>query len=179
MKKTIVMIFAAMVMVGSLAACQQTGGAKVAVLDPNKVFTTCDACKQGGDYLRSLSQGLQKDLTDMQAAMQEDKSDDAPAKFQARYQEIQQKMVGEQSRIAEKLDTVFQKAMSDYRSKNGVSVILNRDNVLSFDDAQDATDAVIAAMNAQQIDLEIPAAEEKAEQPAAAAPEQAEEKKAE
>lgn len=173
MKKTIVILFAALAMTASLAACQQTGGTKIAVLDPNKVFTTCEACVEGGDYLRSLGKDLQTELTEMQQTMQDDKGEDAAAKFQARYQEIQKKMVDEQTRIANKLDEAFQKAMEDYRSKNGVAMLLNKDNVLSYASTEDATDAIVAAMDAQKIDLEVPAKapakdEEKAE-PAAEA----------
>ena len=178
MKKTIVILCAALALSASLAACQQKGAARVAVLDPNKVFTSCDACKQGGEYLRSLGQGLQQELTEMQASMKDDKSEDAPMKFPERYQEIQQKMVGEQTRIAGTLDETFQKVMTDYRAKNSVDVILNKENVLSFDETQDATDSIIAAMNAAAVDLQLPATdEEKAEEAAPA--EVKEEKKAE
>lgn len=173
MKKTIVTLFAALALVASLAACQQTGGTKIAVLDPNKVFTTCQACVEGGDYLRGLGQELQQRMTEMQQTMQDDKSEDAPAKFQEMYQQIQQQMVGEQTRIATKLDKAFQEAMEGYRAKNGVAILLNKENVLSYSAAEDATDAIVAAMDAQKIDLEIPAKEAKAEE---AAPAQAEDK---
>jgi len=174
MKNVIVTLAAALVLAASLAGCQQKGAAGVAVLDPNKVFTTCAACVQGGDYLRTLGQGLQQELTEMQGALQGETgeaSEDVVAKFQARYQEIQQKMVGEQTRIATKLDEAFQKVMEEYRAKNGVAVILNKENVLSFDGATDATDAIIAALDAAAVDLEIPAAAApEAAAPAEAAP---------
>jgi outer membrane protein len=161
MKKVIVTLAAVLVLAVALAGCQKKGTPTVAVLDPNKVFTTCEPCVQGGDYLRGLGQSLQQELAGMQGALQGAEGgggEEAVAKFQARYQEIQQQMIGEQTRIAEKLDKAFQKVMEDYRVKNGVAVILNKENVLSFDGTVDATEAVIAALNATAIDLEIPAA---------------------
>lgn len=176
MKKTIVTLFAALALVASLAACQQTGGTKIAVLDPNKVFTTCQACVEGGDYLRGLGQELQQRMTEMQQTMQDDKSEDAPAKFQEMYQQIQQQMVGEQTRIATKLDKAFQEAMEGYRAKNGVAILLNKENVLSYSAAEDATDAIVAAMDAQKIDLELPAPKGEDAKAEEAAPAQAEDK---
>lgn len=173
MKNGIVTLAAALVLAASLAGCQQKGAVGVAVLDPNKVFTTCEACVQGGDYLRTMGQGLQQELTEMQGTLQGENGEpaaEAVAKFQARYQEIQQKMVGEQTRIATKLDEAFQKVMEEYRAKNGVAVILNKENVLSFDGATDATDAIIAALNAAAVDLELPAAAPEAAAPETAAP---------
>ncbi|BBD07036.1 OmpH family outer membrane protein [Desulfovibrio ferrophilus] len=154
-----------------LASCQQKEAAKVAVLDPGQVFQTCDVCLEGGNYLRGLSDKMRVELTEMQASMQTDTSEDAPKKFQERYAALQAEMQEEQNRIAGMLNETFVKIMNEYRAKNNVGVIMNKENVLSFDEADDITEAMIAAMNGANIDLALP---EKAE----AAP-AAEEKKSE
>lgn len=171
--KKIVTLAAAVALVASLAACQQKTTGKVAVLDPTEVFTSCAPCQEGGEYLRGLSQNLQQELTSLQASMQDDTSEEAPAKFQERYQQIQKRMTDEQTRIAGKLDDAFQQVMTDYRAKAGVSVILNKENVLAYDAEQDVTAEVIAAMNAANIDLELPEAAAPAAEEAAPEGEQA------
>lgn len=154
-----------------LAACQQKEPAKVAVLDPGLVFQTCDVCKEGGDYLRGLNDKMRTELTEMQASMQGDTSEDAPQKFQERYAELQAEMMEEQNRIAGLLNDTFVKLMNDYRANNNVSVIMNKENVLSFDEGDDITTAMIEAMNGAGIDLGLPAeAPAKAEPAEEAAP---------
>lgn len=168
MKSKVNLLVAACAALMLLASCQQKEASKIAVLDPAQVFQTCDVCVKGGEYLRGMSDKMRTELTEMQAAMQSDTSEEAPKKFQERYAELQAEMAAEQNRIAGKLNDGFVQIMNEYRAKNGVAVILNKENVLSFDETQDITAAMIAAMNESGIDLGLP---EKAEAaPAAAAP---------
>jgi len=158
-----------------LGACQKEA-AKVAVLDPGKVFQTCDVCVKGGNYLRGLSEKMRTELTELQASMQNDTSENAPQKFQERYSQMQGEMMEEQNRIAGLLNDAFVKLMNDYRTKNNVMVIMNKENVLSYDEKDDITDAMIAAMNGAGIDLALPVETPAAAPADAAAP--AEEKAA-
>ena len=150
------MLIVALAAVLLLGACQKNA-AKVAVLDPGKVFQTCDVCVEGGNYLRGLSEKMRTELTELQASMQNDTSEDAPQKFQERYSQMQGEMMEEQNRIAGLLNDAFVKLMNDYRAQNNVSVIMNKENVLSYDETDDITEAMIAAMNGAKIDLALPA----------------------
>lgn len=166
-----------------VSACQQQGGSKIAVIDPSEVFKTCAVCKQGGEYLKARSEAMRAELTQMQADLQGNTDEDAPKKFQERYTAMQSEIMGEQNRIASLLNEAFTSVVEDYRAKNGVAVVLSKEDVLSMDGSVDATAAIIKAMDAKKVDLALPEIEApKAEAPEAE-PEEAkapaEEKKSE
>ena len=178
--KSRVFIIAALAAMLLLSACQQQkGGAKIAVIDPTEVFQTCSVCKKGGEYLKARSEAMRTELTTMQQALQGDTSEDAPQKFQERYAALQEELMGEQNRIATLLNEAFVSVVEDYRTKNGVSVVLSKEDVLSMDESVNITQAVIEAMNAKNVDLELPEVEAPKAAPAEDEAAPAEEKKAE
>lgn len=169
MKFRNVLLAVAAVAVLGLAACNQTSSPKVAVIDPAEVFQTCAAGVEGGEYLRAQGENMQAELTSLQESLQKDGGEEAASDFQARLQEMRTQMGEEQNRIAGILNEAFTKAMDDYRAQNNVSVLLNKENVLSYNEADDATQAIIKLMDAADIDLQLNAAEETAPEAAAEA----------
>ncbi|WP_461210273.1 OmpH family outer membrane protein [Desulfocurvus sp. DL9XJH121] len=150
------LILAALAATLLLAACQQQGGAKIAVIDPSEVFKACEVCKKGGEYLKAKSEAMRAELTALQAAAKGGEDKEASAKFQERYTVMQNDLMGEQTRIAGLLNDAFTKVVKEYREKNGVSLVLSREDVLSMDDSADITAAVIKAMDTAAIDLALP-----------------------
>lgn len=155
--KSRIFVIAALAAMLLLTACQQqkaTG--KIAVIDPSEVFQTCGVCKEGGEYLKARSEAMRTELTAMQAALQSDTSEDAPKKFQERYAALQEELMGEQTRIANLLNDAFSNVVEEYRVENGVAVVLSKEDVLSMDESVNITQAVIKAMDAKGVDLELP-----------------------
>lgn len=165
-----------------LAACNQDKGKpRVAVVDADKVLTDCQAGKKGMDALRALSEDISAKLKKMEAEMGEDKGQDKMMAFQQALATARSEVNGEQMRLMGILQKAFEEAVENYRSSNGLDVVLLKEQTLSVAPEADATKAIVAAMDAKNIDLSRPApkAEEKPAEAAPAAPAAPAEKPAE
>ncbi|NJB68859.1 Skp family chaperone for outer membrane proteins [Desulfobaculum xiamenense] len=175
MKFKLMFAAALLAAMGCLAGCQKQETEKIALVDPAEVFQTCDACVAGGEYLRGMGQQMQARLAAIQQPAEGEMDKDAMKKAQDEFIALQQKISSEQQRIVEKLNGEFKSVMDDYRAKNGVSVILNKQQALSYGETADATKAVVEALNARKIDLGITAETAAPEATPEAAPEAAKE----
>ncbi|GAB6177815.1 hypothetical protein JCM16814_27060 [Desulfobaculum senezii] len=155
MKLKLMFAAALMLALTGLAGCQQQSADKIAIVDPAEVFQSCEACVAGGDYLRGMGQQLQGRLAEIQKPADDSADDGALKKAQEEFMQMQEHMSGEQRRIVEKLNEEFSAVLDEYRAENGISVVLNKQQALSYGDNADITKAVVEAMNARNIDLGI------------------------
>lgn len=143
-----------------LAACNQDKGKpRVAVVDADKVLSECDAGKKGMEALRAMSEEMSAKLKDLEAGMGEDPAK-APEKMEAFQQALAQArndINREQMRLMGLLQKGFEESVEGYRAKNGLDVVLLKEQVLAVAPDADATPAIIAAMDAKKIDLSKPA----------------------
>ena len=171
------MLIAAMCLaIMGLAACNQDKGKpRVAVVDADKVLSECDAGKKGMEALRAMSEEMSAKLKDLEADMGEDPAK-APGKMEAFQQALAQArndINREQMRLMGLLQKGFEESVEGYRAKNGLDVILLKEQVLAVAPDADATPAIIAAMDAKKIDLARPEAPAAPTAPTEAAPTEA------
>ncbi|UIJ38043.1 OmpH family outer membrane protein [Desulfobaculum bizertense] len=173
MRIKLMVVAVLMLALAGLTGCQQEQKAspKLAVVDANEVYQNCDFCVEAGEYLKGLSMEFQQKVATLQAQTTGKEKPDAAAMKAMRDEamKLQQKMTGEQQRLVTILDKELKSALDAYRAEKGLSVIMNRQQAVSFDESSDVTKDIIAAMNARKIDLGIPAPEKKE----SAAPEKA------
>lgn len=137
-----------------LTGCDQgpAPSMKVAVVDSNQVMLESAAGKAGMDYLRGLSGELQEELMAMQQSMGNQTAEDSQL-FQERFASSQAKMSEEQNRIIAVLNENYEQVLESYRLENNISVIIGSESAVSFSDAADITQDIIAAMNELDLDL--------------------------
>ncbi len=165
------LIAALCVAVMGLAACNQDKGKpRVAVVDADKVLSECQAGKKGMDALRAMSEEISAKLKTMEAEMGEngDKSQEKMQAFQQALGQARNEINREQMRLMGLLQKGFDEAVEEYRAKNGLDVILLREQALAVAPEADASKAIIAALDAKNIDISKPA-EAAPEAPAAPA----------
>jgi outer membrane protein len=155
-----------------LAACQNQApqtGPSLRVVDHEAVFRQSEAGQKSMTYLQDMNQKFMTELGEMQK--QEAATEEEQAKLQAEMQasmnNFRMQLTTEQERIVGILNEAFTKAIEDYRQAQNVSMVLAVENVIAYDPALNATDDIIAAMNAMNIDIEPAAEEAQAEEPAA------------
>lgn len=167
---------------------QPPASPKVGVVDPNEVYANCKACTEASQYLQKMSAAMQAEVMDAQKAMQADPKDekakDEKAKeenskrFQEALMKYQSAVGKEQGRIVTILNDGFLQAVEGFRSKNGYSVILTKENAVAMAPDADVTKGVIEVMNGMDLKWQAVAEEKKAEPAAAPAAVPAEEKPA-
>jgi len=153
------LIAALCVAVMGLAACNQDKGKpRVAVVDADKVLSECQAGKKGMDALRAMSEEISAKLKTMEAEMGEngDKSQEKMQAFQQALGQARNEINREQMRLMGLLQKGFDEAVEEYRAKNGLDVILLREQALAVAPEADASKAIIAALDAKNIDLSKP-----------------------
>jgi len=165
MMRKAVKFFAAFAAILVLSACNQPSGdgAKIVVIDPGKIFRECTVGMEASKYFKDVNEKFQADAQSLQEDMQKNKNDENTKRFQKIMAEYQAKMGAEQTRIATLLDGKFKEVLNEYRAKNNVGVVLNKSEVLSFDEQADVTDAIIKAMNEMHIELFPPQEPEQGE----------------
>lgn len=180
MKRMCTVMLPALILLVALAGCSQQAGKQgpsIAVIDPQQVFSECDSCLKAGDYLKKIGTDMQDELKAAQADMQADPSDENKQKFQDLVANYQTKVQAEQQRVVNLLNDAFTDVLDTYRAENGFDVVLPKEGVVSFGEKSDITAAVVAALNARNVDLQLP--EEGAEPAAETAAEPAAETAAE
>lgn len=177
-------LLAAAAMVLFLAACQNQAPQAVPslrVVDHEAVFRQSEAGQKSMTYLQGMNQKFMAELGEMQK--QEAATEEEQAKLQADMQSsmnnYRMQLTTEQERIVGLLNEAFTKAIEDYRQAQNVSVVLAVENVIAYDPALNATDDIIAAMNAMNIDIEPAAEKAPTGEPAADAEAETEAKPAE
>ena len=161
MKKLVLLCVAVfcLALVGCNQEMKSDSSAKVAVVDPAKVFQDSQPGKDGMAYLEKVSAEVQQKFKDLQKEAAESKGQD-PASvndLQAQVAKIQERVSAEQQMVVTKLNDLFQKVLEQYRKENGVSLVIPAEQALSFDESADATAAIVAIMNKENVTFESPA----------------------
>jgi Skp family chaperone for outer membrane proteins len=167
----ILILFMAVGLMIATAACQQNqdaaqapagaaveAPAKIGVVNAQRVITESEAGKKAMEMLRSESENLQTTIAELQAEIAE--LEEGTPETQARAEELQQKMAEyqmlmqvEQNRLVAVLNTNFEEVMEEYRTANNYDILIPAESVLSYNTEVEATDALIEAMNARDIEI--------------------------
>lgn len=161
MKKLVLLCAAVfcLALVGCNQEMKSDSSPKVAVVDPAKVFQDSQPGKDGMAYLEKVSAEVQQKFKDLQKEAAESKGQD-PASvndLQAQVAKIQERVSAEQQMVVTKLNDLFQKVLEQYRKENGVALVIPAEQALSFDESADATAAIVAIMNKENVTFESPA----------------------
>lgn len=161
MKKLVLLCVAVfcLALVGCNQEMKADSSPKVAVVDPAKVFQDSQPGKDGMAYLEKVSAEVQQKFKDLQKEAAESKGQD-PASvndLQAQVAKIQERVSAEQQMVVTKLNDLFQKVLVQYRKENGVALVIPAEQALSFDESADATAAIVAIMNKENVTFESPA----------------------
>ncbi len=176
--KKIIIALCALILCFGLVACNETkeSGPSIAVVDAARVFKDCKSGLEAMNYLKDMSQELQAEARAAQEAVQKEQNEENTVAFQKALAKYQTKMGAEQQRIVGILNEKFNEILDKYRADHNLSVVLSKDNALSFNDDADITGKIIAEMDKLEIDIKAGAPEEKVEEKAAAPEEMTQEK---
>lgn len=161
MKKLVLLCVAifCLALVGCNQEMKADSSPKVAVVDPAKVFQDSQPGKDGMAYLEKVSAEVQQKFKDLQKEAAEAKGQDVTSvnDLQAQVAKIQERVSAEQQMVVTKLNDLFQKVLVQYRKENGVALVIPAEQALSFDESADATAAIVAIMNKENVTFESPA----------------------
>ncbi|MFA9394885.1 MAG: OmpH family outer membrane protein [Halodesulfovibrio sp.] len=161
MKKLVLLCVAVfcLALVGCNQEMKADSSPKVAVVDPAKVFQDSKPGKDGMAYLEKVSAEVQQKFKDLQKEAAESKGQDTASvnDLQAQVAKIQERVSAEQQMVVTKLNDLFQKVLEQYRKENGVALVIPAEQALSFDESADATAAIVAIMNKENVTFESPA----------------------
>jgi outer membrane protein len=161
MKKLVLLCVAVfcLALVGCNQEMKADSSPKVAVVDPAKVFQDSKPGKDGMAYLEKVSAEVQQKFKDLQKEAAESKGQDTASvnDLQAQVSKIQERVSAEQQMVVTKLNDLFQKVLEQYRKENGVDLVIPAEQALSFDESADATAAIVAIMNKEDVTFESPA----------------------
>lgn len=164
--------FAAALLAPSAASAQAIPAAVVAVVDLDRVTSSCNACKTAATTLKSqvssfesrrntLASSLQTEQKSIQTAIDALKGKDPDAAlqarvkaFQAKAQSSEQELAGQQTQIQrnqsyiqkqilDKLGPIYQQVMS----RRGANVLVEAGATLATATSVDVTNDVLAALN--------------------------------
>ena len=139
-------------------ATEVGGPSSVAVVDMNRVLLESEA---GAEAMRILSAMNERYLSEVNVLRQELAEDETEANYE-RLKEtaarLQETVVAEQERYSSLLMEYAERLLADIREQGGWDLILDAAQVRSHSLAIDVTDDLIAAMNAEGIDLAADAA---------------------
>ena len=155
-----------------VSACEQKGST-FAVADLQRVMRDCDAGKKVVDKLSAMAKESEDKLKPLQEKLDKKPDDaDLQAQLQQAYMPLQQRMQAEQQNMMNQLVDATLRVVNKYREQKGYAAILPADVVFSIDAKLDVTNDLIAAVNAENIDLKpLPEPKEPAAAPAAPAAE--------
>lgn len=163
MKRITTLLTATLLGLLLLAGCNQQPGITVGVVDEAAAFQKNQAAAKAMEYLQNLGGPLQQKAEAAYKTMQEDQNEENVAAYKAAMAELQQVMNGEQQRIVALIDAKFNEILENYRKEKGLTMILSKESVISFDNTVEITDDIVAAMDALELDFKAPAAEPAAE----------------
>ena len=148
MKKIFVILCTA-ALAFALTACKSESS-NVVTVNAAQVFQESESGKQAKEYLEQLATEMQNDLQKFQEeydqAAPADKAD-VQKKLQATVIDYQQKMRSEEQQILNNLTETYQSVLDEYRTANGVTVILRSEVIASAAPEADITSKIIEAMN--------------------------------
>lgn len=174
-----------------LPACQQSEGKDsapaLAIVDMARVMRDSEPGKAGVQFLETMQAAMQKELDAIQQKLEKDSANEA---LQQELQQVlmtsQQRIQAEQQNVVTILYDTTQRVINNYREQQGLALILAAEAAAAYSTSADVTNAIIAALNKQNISFKPvteapakPAAPEAASQPDnAASPDGKDENKA-
>lgn len=163
---------AAAVAAPSAAMAQRAPAAVVVVVDTDRVYRECNACKTAQTQLQTQAQSLQNrqqtlvnqlrpEGQSIQTALQglNGKEPDAALKkriqdFQQKEQQanqelgrLQQNLQSIQANVVRQIETRLRPAINQVMTQRGANLAVDVDSTLAHSQATDVTDAVLAALN--------------------------------
>lgn len=155
-----------------VSACEQQGST-FAVADLQRVMRDCDAGKQGVEKLSAIAREAEEKLKPLQDKLDKKPDDaDLQAQLQQMYAPLQQRMQLEQQNVLNQLQDGILRVVNKYREQKGYAAILPSEVAFSIDPKLDVTNDLIAAVNAEKIEIKpLPEPKEPAAAPAAPAAE--------
>lgn len=126
---------------------------RVAVVDETRIFNESNAGLEGVKMLNELNKSLREQLAGMQAAAQDNGTDEDVANFRAAVQRYQEIMNSQQSALYEAVQESYVTILAEYRQANNIDVVFGQENALSYNPDVDITEEVIAALNTANVEL--------------------------
>ena len=164
---------AAAVAVPTAAPAQRAPAAVVVVVDSNRVFRECNACRTAEAQLQSqvkalqtrqqtLATQLRTESQSIQQAGEALKGKEPDAALRKRVQDFQQKeqqaneelartqrnLQSIQANVIRQIETRYNPAVSQVMAQRGANLAVDVDSTIAHAPAVDVTDAVLAALNA-------------------------------
>jgi outer membrane protein len=176
----------------SVATAQQIPGAIVVVVDTERVYGECTACRAAQAQLQTqlqqlqargaqLGQPLQAELQSLQAAAQAAQGQPDAAlqqraqAFQAQQESAQRELQGREEQlrrnqafVVEQINQRMWPVVTQIMQQRGANLAVDRGSTLAINPALDVTDQVLAALNQQlpSVNVNAPApAQQPAQQP--------------
>lgn len=150
--RTISALALSLVLIFSVTGC---ANAKIAVVDPARLFQESAPGKAGIEHLKQLEAAMQEQLKTAQGMVEKAPNDEAlRARVQKTFVGYQQLVNAEQQKVLQKINGLMQKTLEDYRAKKGYSAIMNTESLLAFDPQSDVTKEVIEEMNRNTVSFE-------------------------
>lgn len=150
--RTISALALSLVLVFSVTGC---ANAKIAVVDPARLFQESAPGKAGIEHLKQLETAMQEQLKTAQGMVEKAPNDEAlRARVQKTFVGYQQLVNAEQQKVLQKINGLMQKTLENYRAKKGYSAIMNTESLLAFDPQSDVTKEVIEEMNQNKVSFE-------------------------
>jgi Skp family chaperone for outer membrane proteins len=144
--------------------CKSETKPKLAVVDPETVFTKSAISEKGNAYLQSILSDFQAEFEELQKkidAASDDEKQTIQAEMQINLVKIQQQLNIAQQHINVVISESFDKALETYRFRNGYDMIFHSAAVLASGTNIDVTMSVLDELNAMAaaIDFSLPPTE--------------------
>ncbi len=151
MNKIITVMLVFYILMGSVIGCTS---AKIGVVDPIKLFQESTPGKAGMDHLKSIEESMQGQIEVAQGILDKSKDKNVQDRFQKIFMEYQQIINTEQQRVIEVVNTLIQETLDKYRQDQGYSILMSKDNLLSYAPSDDVTNDIIVILNRSNIRFE-------------------------
>lgn len=152
-----------------VSACEQQGST-FAVANLQRVMSECDLGRQGMERLNAFAKEAEEKLKPLQEKLDKKPDDaDLQAELQQAYMPLQQRMQLEKQNVFSQLEDNVLRVVNKYREQKGYAAILDSGATFSVNPKLDVTNDLIAAVNAEKIELK-PLPEPKAPAATPAAP---------
>ncbi len=128
----------------SLMGC----ASQVGIINPTRLFEESDSGKSAIMHIEKMDATIQEQLVEAQQALQAKPNDEALREhLQTVFMGYQEMTTAERQKVLGEVNVQMAESLDAYRKENNITVIMNHESVLSYDEAADITDDVIAKMN--------------------------------
>jgi len=162
------------------ASAQRIGGAVVAVVDAERIYRECTACKTAQTQLQQQAQSLQQRAQQLGQPIQTEGQEienairalngkQPDAALQQRIQALQdkqntanqelgnrqQQLQSTQAHVLQQINQRLKPAINQVMNQRGATVVMDAGNVIDFAPALDITNDVLAALNQQLTTISV------------------------